>query len=170
MNFGTTNNYGFEIVILKYFKSFGFSGNYSYINSSIASPKLIYVKSGSTGNDTTSYINEKRPMQGQSTHVANLSLLYRNVKAGLNCQLSFLFQGNRIADISFYYQQDFYQKNYLDLSFSMDKNIGKYLVFFVKLGNLLNSPNELKTKDGYFVQKYSYGQNYLLGLKFKLKG
>ncbi len=85
--------------------------------------------SSRTGNDTTSYINEKRPMQGQSKHVANLSLLYRNVKAGLNCQLSFLYQGNRISDISFYYKQDIYQKNYLDLSFSLDKTIGKYLVF-----------------------------------------
>lgn len=170
MNFGNAYNYGFEIVIIKYFRSFGFSGNYSYINSSISSPKLYYVKSSSTGNDTLSYINEKRPMQGQSTHVANLSLLYRNPKAGLNCQLSLLFQGNRIADISFYYQQDFYQKNYLDLSFSLDKKIGKHFIIFVKLSNLLNSPNELTTKDNYFVQKYSYGQNYLFGLKFKIKG
>ena len=170
MNFRNAYNYGFEIVVIKYFKSFGFSGNYSYINSSISSPKLFYAKSRTTGNDTTTYISEKRPMQGQSSHVANLSLLYRNVKAGLNGQLSFLFQGNRIADLSFYYQQDFYQKNYYDLSFALDKNIGKHISLFIKLSNLLNSPNELKTRDGYFVQKYNYAQSYLVGLKFKLKG
>ena len=170
MNFGNTANYGFEVVVIKYFGSFGFSGNYSYVNSKITSPKLLYIKSSSTGNDTLSYVNEQRPMQGQSTHVANLSLLYRNVKAGLNCQVSMLFQGNRIADISFYYQQDFYQKNYFDLSFSLDKTIGKYFSFFIKLDNLLNSPNELRTKDNYFVEKYTYGQNFLVGLKFKLKG
>jgi len=169
MNFGTASNYGLELVLIKYFRNFGLSGNYTYTNSSISSPKLYYVKSETTGNDTTSYINEKRPMQGQSRHVANLSLLYRNTKAGLNCQVSFLFQGNRIADISFYYKQDFYQKNYLDLSFSLDKTIGKYFVFFIKLSNLLNSPNELRTQDNYFVEKYTYGQSYLFGLKFKLK-
>jgi outer membrane receptor protein involved in Fe transport len=170
MNFGNAYNYGFELVVIKYIRSFGFSGNYTYINSSISSPKLYYVKSAATGNDTVSYVNEKRPMQGQSNHVANLSVLYRNVKLGFNCQVSFLYQGNRIADISFYYKQDFYQKNYMDLSFSLDKTIGKHIVFFLKLSNLLNSPNELRTSDGYFVQKYSYGQNYLFGLKFKLKG
>ena len=170
MNFGNAYNYGFELMFIKYFKSFGISGNYTYINSSISTPKLYYVKSLSTGSDTTSYINEKRPMQGQSNHVANISLLYRNVKAGLNCQLSFLYQGNRISDISFYYKQDIYQKNYLDLSLSVDKTLGKYLVFFIKLTNLLNSPNEMTTQAGYFVEKYSYGQNYLFGLKFKLKG
>jgi TonB-dependent receptor len=170
MNFGNAYNYGFELMFIKYFKSFGISGNYTYINSSISTPKLYYVKSSSTGSDTTSFINEKRPMQGQSNHVANISLLYRNVKAGLNCQLSFLYQGNRISDISFYYKQDIYQKNYLDLSLSVDKTIGKYLVFFIKLSNLLNSPNEMTTQAGYFVEKYSYGQNYLFGLKFKLKG
>jgi outer membrane receptor protein involved in Fe transport len=170
MNFGNAYNYGFELVAIKYFKSFGISANYTYVNSSIASPKLYYIKSTATGNDTTSYINEKRPMQGQSKHVANISLLFRNVKAGLNCQLSLLYQGNRISDISFYYKQDIYQKNYLDLSFSLDKNIGKYLVIFVKLSNLLNSPNEMATLNGYFVEKYTYGQNYLFGLKFKLRG
>lgn len=169
MNFGNATNYGLELVLIKYFRNFGFSGNYTYTNSSISTPKLYYVKSETTGNDTTSYVSEKRPMQGQSRHVANLSLLYRNTKAGLNCQLSFLFQGNRIADISFYYKQDFYQKNYLDLSFSLDKTLGKYLVIFIKLSNLLNSPNELKTQDGYFVEKYTYGQSYIFGLKFKFK-
>jgi TonB-dependent receptor len=170
MNFGNAYNYGFELMFIKYFKSFGITGNYTYINSNISTPKLYYVKSLSTGSDTTSYINEKRPMQGQSKHVANISLLYRNVKSGLNCQLSFLYQGNRISDISFYYKQDIYQKNYLDLSLSVDKTLGKYLVFFIKLTNLLNSPNEMTTQAGYFVEKYSYGQNYLFGLKFKLKG
>jgi TonB-dependent receptor len=170
MNFGNAYNYGFELVVIKYFRSFGFSGNYTFINSSISSQKLYYAKSLATGNDTTSFINEKRPMQGQSKHVANISLLYRSVKAGLNCQLSLLYQGNRISDISFYYKQDIYQKNYLDLSLSLDKNIGKYLVFFIKLSNLLNSPNEMTTLNGYFVEKYTYGQNYLFGLKFKLRG
>lgn len=170
MNFGNASDYGFELMLIKYFRSFGVSGNYTYINSSISTPKLYYVKSLATGNDTTSFINEKRPMQGQSKHVGNVSLLYRNVKAGLNCQLSFLYQGNRISDISFYYKQDIYQKNLLDLSLSVDKTIGKYLVFFIKLTNLLNSPNEMTTLGGYFVEKYSYGQNYLFGLKFKLRG
>jgi outer membrane receptor protein involved in Fe transport len=169
MNFGNAYNYGFELVAIKYYKNFGISGNYTFINSSISTPKLTYIKSPVTGNDTTSFINEKRPMQGQSKHVANISLLYRNAKAGLNCQVSFLYQGNRISDISFYYKQDIYQKNYLDLSVSVDKTLGKYMVIFIKLSNLLNSPNEMTTMAGYFVERYTYGQNYLLGLKFKFK-
>ena len=167
-NFGTAINYGFELVGIKYIGKFGVSANYTFIHSEISSPKLFYTKSSTTNADTAVSILEKRPMQGQSKHIANISLIFRNQKLGLNCQLSLVFQGARINQVANNYGLDFYQSNYTDLSLSIEKKILKKFTLFTKLNNLLNTPYELRTKAGFFIQRDTYGPSYLLGLRYKL--
>jgi len=167
-NFGTAINYGFELVGIKYFGKFGVSANYTFIHSEISSPKLLYIKSPTTQADTVVSVLEKRPMQGQSKHIANVSFIFRNQKSGLNCQLSLVFQGSRINQVANNYGLDFYQSNYTDLSLSIEKRILKKFTLFTKINNILNTPYELSTKAGFFIQKDTYGPSYLLGLRYKL--
>jgi hypothetical protein len=163
---GIATNYGFEFNATKYFGNFGLSGNFTYINSSITTPKLLYK----TTNGVTDYsfVNETRPMQGQSQLVGNASILYRNASKGFNMKLSLLFQGKRINQVSFYRGLDFYQSNYPTLAFSIEKKLGKRFLLSGKFNNLLNTPYELRTRDGYFIQRTTSGQEYLMGLTYTM--
>jgi hypothetical protein len=166
INSGTATNYGFELVLIKYFNRIGFSANYTFTNSTIASPKLYYYSSNGTSVDSSRYINEKRPLQGQSRHVANASILYKG--QAFKCQLALIYQGKRIAQVSQYYALDFYQTNYVDLSFSAEQTLKGKLSIFCKLNNLLNTPYRLATKSGYLYQRDIYQQSYLLGVRYQL--
>jgi TonB-dependent receptor len=163
---GIATNYGFEFNATKYLGNLGLSGNFTYINSSITTPKLVYK----TTNGVTdySYVNETRPMQGQSQLVANASVLYRNASRGFNMKLSLLFQGKRINQVSFYSKLDFYQSNYPTLAFSIEKKLGKKFLLAGKFNNLLNTPYKLTTRTGYFIQQTISGQEYLIGVTYTM--
>jgi outer membrane receptor protein involved in Fe transport len=76
-NVGTATNYGFEIALTKYFGKFGLSGNYTYTHSAITTLKEYWYLD-SNQNATHTAVNQTRPLQGQSPHIANLSALYKN--------------------------------------------------------------------------------------------
>ncbi len=166
VNTAAATNYGAELNVIKYFGDFGISANYTYTHSNIPVQKRIYLN---TGADSTQvkFSTENRPLQGQSANVANASLLYRNIRSKINLNISLLFQGKRVDQISPDYGKDIYQLNFYSLSFSGDKTFGKRFTVFAKADNLTNSPFELRTKTGLFVQKDLFGQDYLLGLKIK---
>ncbi len=184
-NFGNATNYGAEVVFTKYLGSWGVSGNYTYTHSSISSDKGLYYRDPS-GSLTTIYVQQNRPLQGQSAHIGNFSLLYKNVKKGIEAQLATVYTGERIAQLSLYRNLDYWQKASTVLDFSAEKKISGHLKIYVKANNLLNTPYEVIIKqpnqfttgklalpaqnnNSYIVtQRDLYLPSYLLGLRYKL--
>lgn len=179
-NFGNAVNYGLEIVFEKYIKDFGIRLNYTYTHSSITTTKLKTFN-----NQLISPAPEQtRPLQGQSPHIANASLLYKNLKRGIDIQLAWQFTGERISLVSPYYEFDQWQKSLSLFDFSAEKKLGKHVGLFAKIQNLLNTPDlfyiNQKLSNSYPVSyqtpgdtktlssKNMYGQNYQLGLRYIL--
>jgi Outer membrane protein beta-barrel family/CarboxypepD_reg-like domain/TonB-dependent Receptor Plug Domain len=181
LNFGTASNFGAEIVFTKYFKNFGISGNYTYTNSKISTSKKVYGRdqSGSIVNSTAT---QTRPLQGQSDHIGNLSLIYKNTNQGFDAQLSWVYTGQRINIVSPYLGLDYWQKGTSQLDFSAEKKFGdKHFSVFTKLTNLLNNPiivevlkpntnqnlPDQNDPNRIVVQKDVLQQSYLIGIRYK---
>ena len=123
-------------------------------------------------------------MYGQSKHIANLSLLYKDVQNGWDAQLAGSYTGERINTISQYLDNDIWQKGFVQLDFSIEKKLKNGVTIFLKANNLLNTPMELfmkgsnpenqnipyqKVSDNEtLIRKDYYRQTYLLGVKFKI--
>ena len=178
-NFGNAVNYGFELVASKFYKKFGISGNYTFTKSSITTQKRTIEANGTPGS-----VDVTRPLQGQSKHIANVSLIYKNSKYGIDLRLSWVYTGERINIVSAYYGLDYWQRPTSQLDFSGEKKLGKRFVIYAKATNILNSstiveirsplpayfqdkPGQSRT-DRTLVSKDIFGQNYLLGLRFKI--
>ena len=119
----------------KYFGKIGITANYTYTNSKITTTKLFY---------NSSYVSEEttqtRPLQGQSPHIANLSLLYKNQNSGIDVQLAYIYTGRKITLVSPYKDLDYWQKGNSQLDFSIEKRAFKNFTFYSKITNLLNTP------------------------------
>ena len=179
-NLGNARNFGLELAITKYWGNFGISGNYTYTNSAITTNKLYYY-----ANNTQGVVKQTRPLQGQADHIANFSLLYKNVDAGINLQLASVYTGNRITFVSNYQDLDYWQKPIFTMDFSFEKSFLKYFSFYIKIQNILNSPfiSYIKHENVYLtgpnalpdqaersniqVQREYYGQNFLTGIRYK---
>ncbi len=179
-NFGNATNYGFEFVYEKYINKFGLRLNYTYTNSSITTTKI----------ETFNNIriepapSETRPLQGQSAHIANAALLYKNIPLGIDMQLAWQFTGKRIALVSPYYGFDQWQKDLNMFDFSAEKKFKKNFGIFLKIQNLLNTPDEYyvnKPISNTYAVPYEnlsssqtlsrrnlYGQNYQIGFRYIL--
>jgi len=184
-NFGNATNYGAELDITKFWRWLGIRANYTYTNSSITTTKEHDYRI--PGGTTAEYIEQKRPLQGQSKHIANFSLLFKDDhRLGLNAQLAFGYTSRRINTVSQYYNYDIWQKDFGQLDFSVEKRVAHRWYVYAKVNNLLNTPLELEVRQPYavgttdnyppqqmvgkniFMGKDTYGINYLLGVKFKL--
>ena len=170
-------NYGFEMVLIKYFRNFGVSLNYTFTQSSITTNKLYYQS-----DYTNKIVQETRPLQGQSKHIGNMSLIYKNQSKGVNIQLSGVFTGRRISSLSAYDGLDYWQNDYMQMDFSAEKTISKNVVIYAKVNNLIstpltesvNKPNKwgdfvpMQTNlDKLLVRKEIYKPTYQLGLRYK---
>jgi len=181
-NFGTARNVGIELSIAKYIGNFGITANYTYTNSKITTAKLFY--------DTTFVAvstTQTRSLQGQSPHIGNISGLYKNEKIGLDCQLALVYTGKKITFVSPYKDLDYWQRATVQLDFSVEKQFRKKFTVYAKVNNILNTPiiveihqpnvyrsgkfalTEQTDSDKIIVQKEYYGQNFMLGLRYKLK-
>jgi hypothetical protein len=178
---GAATNYGLEVVGEKFIRNWGISGNYSYTHSAVTTSKAVY---GRDANDqiATTFQNETRPLQGQSAHIGNLSLLYKNTQKGFEAQLSLVYTGKRLSVISPFLGLDFYQRATTQLDLSFEKRWGSHFTLFAKATNLLDNPiyqdvlhsNNLLglqgqiLSDKILVQKNIFNQTYQLGLRYKL--
>ncbi|WP_158642839.1 TonB-dependent receptor [Mucilaginibacter ginsenosidivorax] len=138
-------NYGFEALATKFFGIVGFSLNYTYTHSRITTNKLLYSQDATLGLQQTN-VNETRPLQGQADHVGNASILLKSAKLGLDVQLSFVYTGERLAQVSPYYNLDFYQHAYNQLDFSFEKTLFKKLSFYGKINNITNAAAKIYLK------------------------
>jgi hypothetical protein len=200
LNFSTAVNRGIEMDYTKYIKNFGIRLNYTFTLSKIESIKRTWgvitadnigdLSDSQTdlgiGDSTFINVIQERPLQGQSMHIGNLSLLYKNKKQGINGQLAMVYTGERIAVVAPGLNDDFWQKAFTQLDFSFEKAFGKEqrFVAFVKINNILDTPFELYVKKPHastpqvdavqpkvdnqtLVRRDIYGRTYMLGLRFK---
>jgi outer membrane cobalamin receptor len=180
-NFGNATNYGFELVYEKYLGNIGFRGNYTYTHSAITTNKVQpFVEPN--GFHNRNYPGETRPLQGQSAHIANAALLYKNTKSGTELQFNWQFTGKRIVLVSPYYGMDYWQKGMHLFDVSGEQRLVKRIALFAKVQNLFNAtskvylnklPSNIATvplqdpASGKMMSQMSqYGQNYQLGIRF----
>ncbi len=189
LNIGTATNYGFEAVVTKYFGAFGISANYTFTQSNVSDSLILSYRSAA-GPIVSKRVGETRPLQGQSNHIGNLSLIYKNPKIGFDIQTAFVYTGERISFLSPYYGLHYWQSPTAQLDISFEKRIVKKLTFYGKLNNLTNTPFALSVHKSYneylaasggrplslqtdaankiYIQKDYYKTTYLFGIRYKL--
>lgn len=183
-NFGTAKNYGLEVDYIKFFNKLGFKANYTYTHSRITTDKSSRVRNAVSGDIEPVIVEQTRPLFGQSAHIGNLSLLYKDTKSGWDAQLAGSYTGERINTISQFADNDIWQKGFIQMDASVEKKFRSNLSIFVKAGNLLNTPATLFIKgtnslnaglpqqdansNETLIRKDFYEQTYLLGLRYKL--
>jgi len=182
-NFGTANNYGAEVDYIKYFSKIGIKANYTYTHSRITTAKTIRTINPETGDIQALSVDQERPLYGQSAHIGNLSLLFKDSKKGWDVQLAGAFTGPRINTVSQFLNNDLWQQGFIQMDASAEKRFKHGISVFVKANNLLNTPTKLFIKgtnpennkiredlvtDGRtLIRSDYYGQNYLIGFRYK---
>ncbi len=181
-NYGTAQNFGVELDAIKYFKKFGIKANYTYTHSAITTDKSKRIRN-EQGNLETITVSQTRPLYGQAAHIANLSMLYKEAKSGWDIQLAANYTGERIVTVSQFLDNDFWQKAFVQLDFSLEKSLAKKWIIYAKVNNLLNTPMEVYMKDQYnnkdfipgqdlnnhtLIRRDYYQRAYLIGLRYKI--
>lgn len=180
-NFGDARNYGVELDYIKFIHKFGIKANYTYTHSRITTTKSSRYRDGN-GDLKTASVEQSRPLYGQSEHIGNISLLYKEGgKKGFDIQLAAAFTGPRINTVSQFLDNDLWQQGFVQMDFSAEKRFKNNLSIFIKAGNLLNTPSKLFIKgtnpnetnatlfDGKtLVRADYYKQTYLLGIRYKI--
>lgn len=138
-NFGTATNRGIEFDFTKYFRDFGVRAFYTYTDSQITTSKIVRFRNDE-GSLTSREEDQTRPLQGQSDHIANISLLYKNQKYKWDIQLAAVYTGERIISVSPYLDNDIWQEAFTQLDLSIEKGITENLTIYTKINNLLNTP------------------------------
>ncbi|CAH0261705.1 MULTISPECIES: TonB-dependent receptor [unclassified Pedobacter] len=182
-NFGTANNYGAEVDYIKYFSKIGVKANYTYTHSRINTLKTTRVINSTTGDTEPANVNQERPLYGQSAHIANLSILFKDTKKGWDAQVAGAYTGPRINTVSQFLNNDLWQEGFVQVDASAEKRFKGGISVFVKANNILNTPtklfikgtnpanNDIKedlVKNGNtLIRSDYYGQNYLVGFRYK---
>lgn len=139
VNLGTATNFGFEFDFIKFIGDFGVKANYTYTKSEITTPKTLYGKD-QDGKLVKRTVDQTRPLVGQTPHIANISLLYKNNRYKWDAQISTSYTGEKIVIASHYLDSDYWQGGMFSVDLSVDKRIGKHVSLFAKASNLLNTP------------------------------
>ena len=184
-NYGTANNWGLEFDYTKYFNKFGIKVNYTFTDSRITTTKALRQRENP--NDPTSSVivltpRQTRPLQGQAKHLGNISLLFKDQKLGTNMQLAMVYTGERIENVSPFFENDSWVKPFAQLDFSFEQKLTKHLELMIKGQNLLNSPYEVIIKKPHLlpekeyklqdsptstlIRRDQYFQSYRIGIRF----
>jgi len=182
-------NYGFEAVFTKYLGSFGISANYTYTQSKITNDSILYKFRDPNIGITDKYVSETRPMQGQSNHIANISLIYKNPTIGFDAQVAFVYTGERLSVLNTYSGLHYWLQPTTQLDVSFEKRIVKKFTLYGKINNLTNTPSVTSIHQSYnayltktnvplnmqsdpnnkiIVQKDFFKTSFLFGLRYKL--
>ncbi|PKK35900.1 TonB-dependent receptor [Siphonobacter sp. SORGH_AS_0500] len=179
-NFGNAQNAGLELDYIKYFSKWGIKANYTYTLSRITSAKFIRTRD-ENGDLVPMYVNQTRPLYGQSAHIGNVTVLYRN--DGWDAQVAGSYTGERINTVSQFLNNDLWQKAFIQMDASLEKAMGHRWVVFAKANNLLNTPLEVYIKNAEsvneglpyqteagktLIRRDYYQRSYVFGLRFKL--
>jgi len=170
-NAGPANDYGVEVGLSHYFGRLGVQANYTYTYSRIV--QQAKFKTRQDVNDPSSDIvtvsrSESRPLQGQSPHLASLSLLYQ--QSGWSGRVSAIYTGRRIYSVSGWYGLEYWQRGYTVLDASVEKSIGRRVKVFAKASNLfsVNTTVDLLRGDRIMVMKQVDRAVYYVGGQWDL--
>jgi TonB-dependent receptor len=185
-NFGNAVNYGVEADFIKYFYAFGIKANYTFTRSNIVTTKMYNYDNpdpSATDKILVKNVEQSRPLNGQASHVANLSFLYKNVNKGWDAQIAGYYTSDRMYAVSKYLNNDIWQAAYFQLDASLEKHLKTGWGLFFKASNLLDIPmihylkkeNEAnekvleyeKYKNGTLIRKDTYGRNIQIGCRYK---
>jgi hypothetical protein len=78
-------------------------------------------------------------LQGQSPHLANLSLLYQDIRHGWNARVSGIYTGRRIYSVSGWWGLDYWERGYTVLDLGVEKTWGRHVKVFAKASNLFST-------------------------------
>ncbi len=177
MNFGNATNMGVEADVMKYFNWFGIKANYTYTHSSITTQKRTM-----DSNYEVVRVEQTRPLFGQAAHVANLSLLFKGAKQGLEGQIAASYTSKRLSDISNWLDDDIWEAGYVQLDVSVEKSFRAGLTLYAKASNLLDSPllryihpgaqtasvDSERYRGGVIERQEWHGQSFMVGIRYKL--
>ena len=178
MNFGNAVNAGVEVDIMKYFNWFGIKANYTYTHSAITTTKRTMQ-----GTEVVT-VDQTRPLYGQAAHVANLSLLLKFARAGVEAQVSGSYTGRRLSEISNWLDNDIWEAGYVQLDASVEKSFKCGITVYAKANNLLDTPvlryivNNPRTENLQDYERYRggvierrewHGQSLMIGLRYSFK-
>jgi TonB-dependent receptor len=165
-NLGDARNIGLEIDAIRFIGILGVKANYTYTHSTITTPKVYYGRD-ENGDIETLTTNQTRPLVNQAAHIANLSLICKDVEKGWDGQVSATYIGDRILIASRYLNSDYWQKGAFTLDASFEKTFKNGWSLFAKASNLLNTPSILYQKvhnpanDNYALQDASSGETLI---------
>ncbi|MFM1899141.1 MAG: hypothetical protein RL577_1381, partial [Bacteroidota bacterium] len=181
-NFGTANNGGLEFDFSRYFGFWGIRAFYTFTDSRITTSKIVKFRD-SSGSLTQREEMQTRPLEGQSRHISNVSLLYKNPQTGTDLQLAMVYTGNRIISVSPYKNNDVWQRAFIQLDLSGEQSLKSNFLVYVKVNNLLNTrlladihlPNTFNPEQAPYldasrwvnVRNDQYGVNLFMGIKYK---
>jgi outer membrane receptor protein involved in Fe transport len=182
-NYGNATNFGLELDYIKYIKNWGIKANYTYTNSLITTQKIIRDRN-SNGELYTKNVAQTRPLYGQSAHIGNVTLLYKDGKTGWDAQLAASYTGERINTVSQFLDNDLWQEAFIQMDASVEKKIGTDWVIFAKANNLIDTPlrvvikntnpvnNDINLESGNahstLIRQDFYKRSFVLGVRFKI--
>jgi len=141
-NASNANIIGFEFSGAKYFGKIGIQVSYTYTYSRIEQAAKIKTRENPTNtssNIITVTRNEIRPLQGQSPHLANFGIIYKDPRIGITASTSTIYTGRRIYSSSGWYGLDYWQRGYWLIDTYLEKKIGKSCKLFIKVNNIFNT-------------------------------
>jgi len=161
-NFGAADLYGAEVTgNLDLPLSLRLQATYTWTHSAITADKILFDKESGK----TLLVPETRPLQGQSEHVANVALAFDNkAESGTFAQLSLVFTGKRIAQVSLYKDLNDYQLDYPILDASFQQSLGGNFSMFLYLNNLLNTNYRIESQRGTLIEEESFGITGTIGI------
>src|SRR6202012_5421964 len=98
--------------------------------------KEFYYDTVQGGFATTKKLTQNRPLEGQAANIGNISLLYKDVKKGIDAQISAIYTGKHIVYVSPYYDMDYWSLGTIIVDISAEKKLGKHFSVYAKLNNL----------------------------------
>lgn len=141
-NTGTATNYGAEAAYSFSWRNFSLICNYTFTSSSISRMKKFITRTNP--NDPSSNLvtvtkPEEGALAGQSAHLANINVLYKNIPGEWSANFSVVYTGKRIDLVSPWYGLDYWQRGNITVNLSGDKKLGKHFKITASVINLLNS-------------------------------
>jgi outer membrane cobalamin receptor len=183
-NFGAATNYGFEVSAEKHFGNITIGANYTFTSSGITQSKKF--KQRENPQDPSSDIVtvtrlQQRPLQGQSAHIGSINASYRIPRVGGTLQVTAIYTGKRIEDVSGWYNLDDWQKGYMMFNLSAEKTFHHHWRAFARAGNILNAgrtvyinvppvaglPGQTENNKLVIERMNNYAQ-YVIGVGYKL--
>ena len=169
-NLGAAINYGLEVAGgWEFFEQWVVQASYTWTHSSITADKVVFDRDAGQ----TLLEPETRSLQGQADHVANIALAFRDTSIGTFAQLSLVYTGRRLHQVSIYRNHNDYLEPYALVDFSLEQDLTDRLRCFARLNNILNAVWEIREEgrdgqsEGIVIERESYGSVGTIGLSYR---